>query len=77
MLADLPRFHALVLINIELFWKCDVRLRMRETLVQVYLSTLPDGKKCFAPLPRTVYLVFFHGEILILVFEVEDFGGKS
>ena len=56
MLDDLPRFHALVLTHIELFWMCDVRVRMRETLVQVYLSALPDGKKCFAPLPRTVYL---------------------
>ena len=24
-------------------------------------ETLPDGKKCFAPLPRTVYLVYHDG----------------
>ena len=32
MLADLSRFHALVLTHIELFWMCDVRLRMRENV---------------------------------------------
>ena len=43
-------------------------MRKKRWFREISLRTLPDGKKCFAPLPRTVYLVLDNRIMIIPAF---------